>query len=133
MSNDNHFDPGGEPSLAGIIAQMMQGGQFMADGWGAIDNPGAAIAKNRDDMRDALKRENRIIYETFSTAAGQQCLELLLDRTMRRSSYPAEMQFGMDVLTAIGIAREAQNSMVAAIIEAYAAAIEEETKPREQT
>lgn len=133
MSDDNHFDPGAEPSLAGIVAQIMKGGEFFAEGWGAIENPGAAIAKNRDEMRDAFKRENRIIYETFSTEAGRQCLELLLDRTMRRSSFPAEMQFGMDVLTAIGIAREAQNSLVAAIVEAYAAAIEQETKPREQT
>ena len=123
-----------EPDIEGIMKQLMGGG-FLQSGWEGIENAGQAIGKNRDDLRDQFSKEHEIIRDTFSTEQGQRCLELFLDQTMRRSAWPAEMNFGMEVLTTIGIFREGQNAFVAAIIEAFAAADKQDetkVKPRNQ-
>lgn len=126
---DTDFE--GEPSLSGLLENMVNG-MFQDESFGNVDNPAAAISKMNDRNAAAIREEASVFYDTFKTEAGRKCLNILLDRTLRRSAWPAEMNFGMDVLTTIGIAREAQNSLVAAIIDACAKAQELETKSREQ-
>lgn len=84
-------------------------------GWADIDSSPKALAKQREESIAAVRRQEAIFRDTFSTPAGRQCLQLLRDMTIEVSAYPPEANLPIDAITALVIAHDAQCNFVRAI------------------
>jgi hypothetical protein len=123
--------PETEPSLQSLLSGMLGG----EGGWADLDSKslGQALAKQLDAQRQRLRKEALVFREAFSTPAGRKALQIMLDMTLRRTAWPVHQMADAQMLMAYGIWREAENSFVAAIIEAMAVADNHDVKPRSQT
>lgn len=111
-------DFGGEPSVDALLRAMEDNG--MLSGWDGMDNAGQVIAKLTDDQNKAMRAEASLFRRVFGSGDGRKVLEIFLDRTLRRTAWPWQHLQSQDALLAYGLAREAQNGFVAAILQAMA-------------
>jgi hypothetical protein len=116
--------------LAGIAKQL---GLDTETGWGAIDDAGAGLQKQRNEQMQAMKREANIFRDTFSTPAGRECLRIMTEMTIDADAYPADANLAMDTITALVIAADAQRKFVRAIYQAIAFAENREARTRTVT
>lgn len=113
----------GEPSVERLLSDIQRVlGRDQAEGWGAIDDAGSALHKQRAEQARALKKEANVFRDTFMTPAGRKCLAILRERTIDADPYPSEAMLPMDAITALVIAHTAQVKFVRAIFEAIAQA-----------
>lgn len=122
--------PDAEPSIDGVMAEIARqlGG---GDGWPGIDTPAGAMLAQRGEMSSRAKREANVFRDTFATPAGRQCLELMLDMTLRKRAYPAELNLPIDAITPLVIAHDANCNFVFAILAAIAQADNRSIEPRD--
>lgn len=113
-----------EPSLDGLMAQLssMLGGTD--EGWAGIEDKSAGnvLERRKGEVRDRIRKEALVFRDTFMTPGGRQCLEIMLDQTLRRPVLPPFSGLPLEALTALSIARDAENAFVWAILEAIAQA-----------
>lgn len=120
-----------EPTLQGLLSGML--GE--KSGWADLDSKtlGEMLSKQQQAQRQALRKEALAFRQCFmETDAGRKVIEALLDRTLRSTAWPVHQMRDAHMLMAVGIWREAQNSFVAAIIEAIAAADNLDMKQRSE-
>lgn len=120
-----------EPSVDGLLNQIANMLNLDTDtGWGAIDDAGKGLHKQRQQAAAAFKREANIFRDTFSTDAGRRCLAIMLDQTVRTQPYPPEAMLPIEAITPLVIAHNAQCNFVWSILQAIAQADNREAKPR---
>lgn len=119
------------PSIDGMMAEIskMIGGDTDA-GWGAINDAGKGLHKQRAEQQRAMKREANIFRDTFSTPAGRECLRIMTEMTIDAAAYPSEAMLPIDAITALVIAHDAQVKFVRAIYQAIATADNREAETR---
>lgn len=123
------FMPGIEAFLDAAVDRVK--GDFKG-GWDDLDPAklGAGLEKQRREQAQAMRREAALFRDVFMTPEGRKLLHYLIGRTLLRSAWPIEGMTNMEMLTANGIWREAENSLVAGILEAIAVAENETPKRR---
>lgn len=124
-----------EPSLNSLVESAISNslGEGALDGWRGLDNQtlGQTLDKQRREQTLRLKKEANLFRDVFLlNPDGRRVLELLLDATLRRTAWPVHAMTSMEMLTAFGIWREAENSFVAGLIEAIAVAENAQPKRR---
>ncbi|MCE7026421.1 hypothetical protein [Jiella avicenniae] len=120
---------GPEPSTADFLemASRMLGG-----GFAGMEASPADLRGQIDAHRTAMKKEADIFRDTFSTPQGRKCLDILIDRTLRRRIYGAAFETShLETLTVATIVRETENNFVAGILEAIAFADNKDTIVRQ--
>lgn len=119
------------PSIDGLMAQISKviGGDTDA-GWGAINDAGKGLQKQRAEQQQAMKREANIFRDTFSTPSGRECLRIMTEMSIDAAPYPAEAMLPIDAITALVIAHNAQCNFVRAIYQAIARADNREAQTR---
>lgn len=136
--SDQDDDDAGEDSLAPGLKDFLDAAaqnMGVGGGWDDLDanKLGATLAKQRRETSQAMRKESLLFRDVFMTPAGKKLLTYLIGRTLLRSAWPIEGMINMEMLTANGIWREAENSFVAAILEAIAVAENETPKRRSDT
>lgn len=128
--------PGAEPTLDAMMRMLGQPSDRALGGWRDLDE----AALNREFLeiqrrRDAaLKHEANLFRDVFwLNPQGRQVLEILMDLTLRRRTWPNALLINPHALMAEGIWREAENSFVAAILAAIAQAQGVEQARRSET
>lgn len=120
-----------EPSIDRLLGQL--GGMLGVEtdaGWGEINDAGKALHRQRSEAARVFKREANIFRDTFSTPAGRECLEIMLEQTVRTQPYPPEAMLPLEAITPLVIAHNAQCNFVWSILQAIAQADNREAKPR---
>lgn len=117
-----------EPSLKSLLENIL--GENA--GWADLDNAslGKLLKRQTDAQRQAMRKQALDFRVCFSTPEGRRVLDMLLGMTLRTTAWPVHLMTDAQMLMAHGIWREAQNSFVAAIVEAMAAADNQDIKPR---
>jgi hypothetical protein len=126
------LSPGLTDFLDAALAKVSAGGR---GGWDDLDprTVGASLEKQRREQAQAMRHEAALFRDVFMTPEGQKLLNYLIGRTLLRSTWPLEGMTSMEMLTANGIWREAENSFVAGFIEAIAVAENQRPKRRSET
>ena len=96
--------------------------QLETGGWSTLDNMAEQHRSDTRHQENGLLEMADLVEECFSTPAGRQVLEWLVDNTLYRPAWPATMITNADELMTYGIHREGQNSIVAMIENAIAMA-----------
>lgn len=119
-----------EPSVHSLLAQIgrMTGGDL--DGWSGIDGSAGGLHRQRQEGAAVIRKEAAIFRDTFATEAGQKCLQLMVDQTLRAQPYPVDAMLPIDAITPLVIAHNAQCNFVWAILEAIAQAENRPATPR---
>lgn len=124
----------GGPSVEGLLAELGKSLGIDTDaGWGAINDAGGALHKQREQQTRVMKQEANVFRDTFSTPAGRECLRIMTEMTIDADAYPAEANLPMDAITALVIAADAQRKFVRAIYQAIAFAENSEARTRTVT
>lgn len=100
-----------------VLQNIMK--QLNTGGWDALNNIGESPQLQLAKQMEDAQREARIVMECFGTAAGQQCLEWLIKKTLLRG--PNAEQQGAVTAEHFAIAsakREGQNNVVFMILQA---------------
>lgn len=98
-----------EPTLEGLVKNWQEGG------WGALDDADKNARAQRREGAEAQYDIAQKYAATFATIPGRAVLELLLDTTLRRTTWDGTNK-SMSEATAHGLFREGQNSVVAMIV-----------------
>ena len=123
-----------DPSVSNLLAEIGKAIGIDTDtGWGAIDDAGKGLQKQRAEQTRAMKREANIFRDTFSTPAGRECLRIMTEMTIDADAYPAEANLPIEAITALVIAADAQRKFVRAIYQAIAFAENREASMRTVT
>lgn len=111
------------------VAMAKLGGN---EGWADLDpnKLGATLEKQRREQTQAMRKEAMIFRDVFATPAGKRLMNFLISRTLTRATWPLEGMTNMEMLSANGLWREAENSFVAGMIEAVAVAERQNPKRR---
>lgn len=124
-----------EPSLAGLLRNAA-GAAGLTDlaGWEGLDDRkiGAALALSRQRQQKTMREEALLFRRVFiDSADGRKVLDILLDQTLRRSAWPVFSMQSPEMLMAVGIWRESENSFVQGIIQAIAQAENKDVQRRD--
>lgn len=111
-------DFGAEPSIDALLKTFGQDSGMA--GWEGLDHAGAVMRKVTDEQGKAMREQAALFRAVFNSPEGRQVLEIFLDQTLRRSAWPWAHLQNQEALLAYGIAREAENGFVAAILQALA-------------
>ncbi|MCI5075650.1 hypothetical protein [Oricola sp.] len=129
-SNDHGIDPddpgryfGEQPSLDDLLGAAMRSlGMEQGAGWGGIESPADALAKQREESTRAMKNEANAFRDCFMTPAGRKVLEIFLDQSLRAEPYPEDAQLPMDVIAPLLMAHDVRCKFVRGIFAAIALA-----------
>lgn len=114
--DDMMAELGSEPSLDAMLRNAMGG----LSGWDGIENLGQLQDKLRRDQEKAMREEAALFRRVFNTPDGRKVLEIFLDKTVRQASWPWHALQTQDAMLMYGLAREAENGFVMAILKAVA-------------
>ncbi len=119
-----------EPSAQSLLEQLGRAMGGDMEGWAGIDGSSGALHRQRQESAAAIRKEAAVFRDTFATADGQKCLQLMIDQTLRAQPYPVDAMLPMDAITPLVIAHNAQCNFVWAILEAIAQAENRPATPR---
>jgi len=120
-----------EPSLQGLLEMAIRG----SSGWNDLEPStlGKLLKKQLHDQQTAMRKSSLKFRACFmETEAGREVMQILLNQTLRTTTWPVSAMTDPQMLMAYGIWRESQNAFMAAIIEAIAAADNIDMKPRSE-
>lgn len=122
------------PSVDGLLDQIGKALGVDTDaGWGAINDAGKGLQRQRAEQAQAMKREANIFRDTFSSPTGRECLRIMTEMTIDAAAYPSEAMLPIDAITALTIAHDAQVKFVRSIYQAIAVANNREAATRTVT
>lgn len=137
MENDGIEEDAGDGSGLGLDLENLLGAALTRvktapQGWDDLDprTLGANLEKQRREQSQAMRREASLFRDVFATPEGRKLLRYLIDRTILRAAFSLEGMTSIEMLAVNGVWREAENSFVAAILEAIAVAENENPKRR---
>lgn len=131
VTEESDDAPEGEPSLDGLLDIFNAGN----GGWSDLNQKtlGKAMQAQTEAQSQRMRKEASLFRECFvDNAAGRKVLQIFLNQTLRSATWPVFQVRDAEMLMAIGIWRESQNSFVAAIIEAIAVANNQQVQPRNE-
>jgi hypothetical protein len=136
MRTDDDDIPGPEPSLDEFVKKIIKDAEVFgqARGWADLDQRqlDKEFKKQQHEQQRRMRDEAMLFRDVlWANEQGRQLLELLLDLTLRRRTWPNALMIDRHAMLAEGIWREAENCFVAAMLDAIATAENQEPKGRE--
>jgi hypothetical protein len=102
-----------EPSIESLLANLNMGGDGGAE---------ARIASELDERSRLAREKAQLIDACFSTPAGRQVLEMMLDLTLRRAEMVYAPGMNLEQAAAHGLFRAGENNIVRWILAGLRAA-----------